>query len=380
MPRTLLTVCDRDYVQTSYNNCLPENRSTVEKALKEKIESAHMAGALDSTDWNEMPLPTPKFKTGGIIAVKETPHELSKRESRQRRFQSSASASPPLRQVTAIRRPQNGDDGGDAIVGTSNILEKPYLRLTSAADPALVRPVPVLQKALVMLKKKWRKEENYSYICDQFKSIRQDLTVQRIQNEFTVQVYEIHARIALEKGDLGEYNQCQTQLRELYRKGIAGHEQEFIAYRILYLLYAQNYSDINALMKHLTKAHKEDPAIGHALKVRSSIATGNYHRFFRLYLEAPNMGGYLMDKFVERERITALKAMCKAFRPMVQTGYIIQELGLGTLEALSQLLKEHGANFISRDGNYLDTKAAMPGLTDSTSKYAKVDIKGPLST
>lgn len=65
-------------------------------------------------------------------------------------------------------------------------------------------------------------------------------------------------------------------------------------------------------MKHLTKAHKEDPAIGHALKVRSSIATGNYHRFFRLYLEAPNMGGYLMDKFVERERITALKAMCKA--------------------------------------------------------------------
>lgn len=149
----------------------------------------------------------------------------------------------------------------------------------------MVRPVHILKKTLNLLKKKWRKEENYSYICDQFKSVRQDLTVsnfgrqtshkhninfsqqkkvQRIQNDFTVQVYEIHGRIALEKvgfvrlyisayctssctqlgqqGDLGEYNQCQTQLRELYKKGIPGRENEFIAYRLLYLLYAQNHA------------------------------------------------------------------------------------------------------------------------------------------
>jgi hypothetical protein len=30
----------------------------VEDALKEKIESAFEAGALQSVDWNEMPLPT----------------------------------------------------------------------------------------------------------------------------------------------------------------------------------------------------------------------------------------------------------------------------------------------------------------------------------
>ncbi len=84
------------------------------------------------------------------------------------------------------------------VVGTSSKLEKSYLRLTSAPDPKTVRPLSTLVQTLELLKKKWRTENNYSYICDQFKSMRQDLTVQRIKNEFTVKVYEIHARIALE--------------------------------------------------------------------------------------------------------------------------------------------------------------------------------------
>ncbi|CAM0142638.1 unnamed protein product [Umbelopsis sp. WA50703] len=137
--------------------------------------------------------------------------------------------------------------------------------------------------------------------------------------------------------------------------------------------------NINALMRTLTPVHKSDPAIAHALMVRSSMATGNYHRYFKLYLEAPNMGGYLMDKFMERERIIALRAICKAFRPTVETGYIIQELALGTRQALFEVLKGHKAFFLVNGGTHLDTKAAMPGLTESTNKYAKVDIKGPLS-
>ena len=198
------------------------------------------------------------------------------------------------------------------VIGRSQELEKKYFRLTSAPNPDTVRPLPVLEKTLDLLKRKWKQENNYSYICDQFKSLRQDLTVQHIKNEFTVIAYEIHARIALEKGDLGEYNQCQTQLRALYSQNLGGHPMEFKAYRILYFIHTCNRTDMNDVLADLTTAEKNDPAVKHALDARSALALGNYHRFFQLYLLTPNMGAYLMDMFVSRERLAALANICKA--------------------------------------------------------------------
>lgn len=50
----------------------------------------------------------------------------------------------------------------------------------------------------------------------------------------------------------------------------------------------------------------------HALAVQRALALGNYHAFFELYLNAPNMGAYIMDHFVDRERLRALLVMTKA--------------------------------------------------------------------
>ncbi|KAI8591593.1 SAC3/GANP/Nin1/mts3/eIF-3 p25 family-domain-containing protein [Geranomyces variabilis] len=216
----------------------------------------------------------------------------------------------------------------DTIIGTCQTLEKRYLRLTSAPDPASVRPLAVLRRTLELLISKWKAEQNYTYICDQFKSMRQDLTVQRIKNDFTVVAYETHARIALEKSDLGEYNQCQAQLLQLYKlHNLPGHVDEFTGYRILYFVHTSNRTQLINQISELSDAAKAGECVQHALNVRTAVATGDYHRLFELYHDAPKMSSYMMDQFLERERVRAMKTICKAYRPSIPVSHLACELG-----------------------------------------------------
>ncbi|KAH0544299.1 hypothetical protein FGG08_001562 [Glutinoglossum americanum] len=308
----------------------------------------------------------------------------SKLEKRSRRFEDnrpSGFQSPKQTWPSRNDSPIPVADEGP-IVGRCQELEKKYFRLTSAPNPDVVRPLPVLQKTLEVLKKKWKKENNYSYICDQFKSLRQDLTVQHIKNEFTVTVYEIHARIALEKGDIGEYNQCQTQLRVLYSQNLGGHPMEFKAYRILYFIHTCNRTDMNDILADLTPAEKMDPAVKHALDVRSALALGNYHRFFRLYLDTPNMGAYLMDMFIVRERLYALANICRAYKPDVNIRFITEELGFESDGQCVQFLIDNDAQnlLLEKDDEIRLLTGKAGSLFDSaaTQAFKKIDIKGQI--
>lgn len=78
--------------------------------------------------------------------------------------------------------------------------------------------------------------------------------------------------------------------------------------------------DVNTLMAELTPSHKAESAVAHALSVRLALATGNYHKFFRLYEDAPNMNAYIMDQFIDRERINALHTLSKWYVVSAKAG------------------------------------------------------------
>eukprot|EP01018_Ginkgo_biloba_P020215 Gb_20470 [translate_table: standard] len=274
----------------------------------------------------------------GSLGFAATPEERRKRQSRSKRFdkgnegnnetkrfktKASVAVSSSARRASALLLAKNYEDGSGRAVedidwdsltvkGTCEEIEKRYLRLTSAPDPSTVRPEEVLEKALVMVHSSTK---NYLYKCEQLKSIRQDLTVQRIRNELTVKVYETHARLALEAGDLPEYNQqCQSQLKGLYSEGIKGCHYEFAAYNLLCVIWNPNNNrDLLSSMARLSKEAKKDEAIKHALAVRAAVASGNYISFFRLYRAASSLSTCLMDLYVEKMRFEALKTIMRSW-------------------------------------------------------------------
>ncbi|KAL1746823.1 SAC3/GANP/Nin1/mts3/eIF-3 p25 family-domain-containing protein [Schizophyllum fasciatum] len=265
------------------------------------------------------------------------------------------------------------------IVGTNTELFKDYLRLTSEPKPEQIRPLPVLQQAFEQIKIRFRNRAPYNWICNQLKSLRQDLVVQRIKNDFTAKVYESHARMALENNDMVEYNQCQATLKLLYELGIPGANNEFTAYRILMLLHGRNRSESNLYVGQLTAQQKEDKAVQHALNVQRALAMGNYHRLMRLYEEAPNMSAYIMDHFIPRERARALICITRAYK-QIPISFLQNELCLETLEGTHQFLQDFGCSVYTTDNKSVDCAAIDQATLQKSfeQKYRKINIKGAI--
>lgn len=232
--------------------------------------------------------------------------------------------------------------------------------------PEQIRPYPILRQTLVELKKRWREKTSYNWICNQFKSLRQDLTVCCYPRELLVEIHFLPGTTDKERvyrGGIWATRPYGSGARTQYTIRVCRCSSFPLPYRMTWwstlnvkqpskyyttlaflgkwrsLLPIESLccctvvilavrlllrSDINTVTRlfalelnlyvgQLTPKQKADSSVQHALGVQRSMAMGNYHRMFVLYMNAPNMGAYIMDHFIDRERVKALMVMAKAW-------------------------------------------------------------------
>jgi hypothetical protein len=305
------------------------------------------------------------------------------------------------------------DSRRSRVVGTSTALEKAYYRLTTFPKAENIRPLSMLKKALAHIKREFIKNEDFEWANEQLKSLRQDLTVQGIREKFVLEVYETHARILLEHGDLNEFQQCKTMIQTLtYNTGalenlsdlpevvvdrdIYGNDKnssfclhqseeaadEFQAYGILYNLVQNAWGELTWSLALGNKASEdlstasgcddERPAClrgssyRHALQVVKALIHNDYQSFFRLYENPPHLSAYLMDYLVRRVRNRAYERIIAAYRPTLSVEHFRETLYFQDLDETRRFLRDNGTVFINEQGGHpfwLDCKATQARIT-----------------
>ena len=246
--------------------------------------------------------------------------------------------------------------GKRRVTGSSSALEKPYFRLTSAPALADVRPPTVLRKALAAVREKVASGEyDYPAACEQLKSIRQDLTVQKVAGKLAVAVYEEHARLALTAGDFAELGQCLGRLKTLHRRpGSGENEAEFVAYRLLHsALRGSGAGEALLELRGLPEDLLRGEWVRHALRVVVAVRAGDpANAFFPLLAQARGLLPRLLEGEQAAARQRALRAAAAAFLPSAP------------LEALARTALHVGSEaeareFVLRSGAVLTEDGAL---------------------
>ncbi|CCK71016.1 Thp3p KNAG_0F03540 [Huiozyma naganishii CBS 8797] len=301
----------------------------------------------------------------------------------------SIQAEEDYRNLNAISTKSHKFDKNKPVVGLCQTLEKSYLRLTSEPNPQQVRPLAVLRKAYDLIMHKYTNgDATYTYLCDQFKSIRQDLRVQMIENKFTLKVYQTHARLALQFNDLGEYNQCQSRLLALYALPSMkkADYEEFTSYLILYYILTDDIVSITQLKCNLLANNApvcKHPRVKTAFALFQAKSVGNYHNFMKLANGISGYGASLVAAFLEKERLKALSVICQSYN-QISLDFLSQELQFKDVdEAVQFCTSKSLQRFIVTKNKgqasefvYLDARLSRPTVVQLYEKSKKIDIKG----
>ena len=111
---------------------------------------------------------------------------------------------------------------------------------------------------------------------------------------------------------MNEFNRCQTQLKDLYQRGLQSqNEIEFACYQLLYGMFSQQHLDCNAMLQSLKAEQLSDQRIRLVLSVCVALRREDSAGFFALWdrSDVPFECRHFMKQFFRRVRTTALQSV-----------------------------------------------------------------------
>ncbi len=250
-----------------------------------------------------------------------------------------------------------------------------------------------LRRELVRVQARYRKSLDYCKAKEHLKGLRKKLFDKRIWDTVNAEVCQLSARFALQYCDTTEYEECEAELVLLRRDGIrTKHDNEFAAYRLLYKLCCDEmknqkkgekgemvinnrgsgrdqrrtamkdsihvccaYRSFLAIYASLSAEEKRSPAVKHVVACAKALSSGSYHTFLLLWKTMPDMGGYLLDHIIERERLLAMEVIYSAYKPTVPLLWLTKELSFSGEDEARDTFRGHGCVILqAEDGEVLD--------------------------
>jgi hypothetical protein len=285
----------------------------------------------------------------------------------------------------------------NAIVGTSVVMERSYVRGTPTASQ--VRTVETLESWFQLLMRKVsRDKKKIDYVLDQLKAIRQDITVQHLETPFAVRVYSENARLALEHGDEAESRLCFARAAELTKQlgltaqldtgsapaaaalaSVFEQEPANAGLRVLqalgdggmsaiallstpvpgdYSALAQRLQVVGApsaqtlLLVHLRAAGARGCATSASCaNLCSAVLLLNYVQFFAELRLADSLVQKAAAKLAARFRIDALTTILHAYSPSIAVSALQRDLGFASDAECQAFLRNELSGIVFADGS-----------------------------
>ncbi|KAG9393310.1 SAC3/GANP/Nin1/mts3/eIF-3 p25 [Carpediemonas membranifera] len=217
--------------------------------------------------------------------------------------------------------------------GTSQALEKSYLRLTGFPDWSTIRPPKVLPKALKHVTEQYEEgAKSYHWVSDQLRAIRQDATVQDkiCPIELTAQIYEAHVSCAASTSppDLAELSRCIAQLTSIYESGFTSPRAgEMLLIAVLLKVHSGVLDEAGAIIRGASRdnlSRESQTYLAHAMKLHRLALVGRTHQMIEM-LRSPDLpGAGLVSAMISSLSTLVARQHAQAFKPAVDVGFLAQ--------------------------------------------------------